>query len=173
MLFFVMLLVCAGANAQKNTDAIQKFFSNYADSDGFTSVTITAKAFELVAQLDIDDPDFKDVKKMLAKMKYLNILTKDGDGRALYKEALARINTSEYEPLMIVKGEDNVQFLTKTTGAIINELFMIVGDKDDFALISFVGDIDLNAISKLGKSSININGVKLDALEKVKGNAGK
>jgi hypothetical protein len=172
MLFFVVLLVCNFANAQKNSDAIQKFFSSYVDNEGFTSVTITPKAFELAAQLDIDDPDYKEVKKMLSKMKYLNILTKEGDGRALYKDALAKINTAEYEPLMIVKGEDNVQFLTKTTGNIINELFMVVGDKEDFALISFVGDIDLNAISKLGKS-VQINGVKLDALEKVKGNSGK
>lgn len=169
--FFVMLLVCSFANAQKNTDAIQRFFSTYADNEGFTSVTLTPKLFELVAKLDIDDPDYKDVKKVVSKLKYLNILTKEGDGRTLYKEALAKINTSEYEPLMVVKSaEDNVQFLTKTSGDVINELFMVVGDKEDFALISFVGDIDLKEISKLGKANIDINGVKLNTLEKVKGN---
>lgn len=174
MFFFVMLLLCSYANAQKNTDAIQKFFGNYVDKDGFTSVTLTPKLFELVAKLDIDDPDYKEVKKVVGKLKYLNILTKEGDGRALYKEALSKINTSEYEPLMVVKSdEDNVQFLTKTSGDVINELFMVVGDKEDFALISFVGDIDLKEISKLGKANIDINGVKLNTLEKVKGNSGK
>jgi hypothetical protein len=174
MFFFVVLLVCSYANAQKNTDAIQKFFANYADNDGFTSITITPKLFELVAKLDINDPDYKEVKKVVSKLKYLNILTREGDGRTLYKEALTKINTSEYEPLMVVKSnEDNVQFLTKTTGDVIHELFMVVGDKEDFALISFVGDIDLKEISKLGKANININGVKFDTLEKVNGNSGK
>lgn len=169
MLFFVMLMVCSlGATAQKNTDAIQKFFNGYADTDGFTSVLISSKAFELASKLNIDDPDYKEVKKMLSKIKYLNILTKEGDGRALYKEALAKINMNEYEPLMVVKGEDNVQFMTKTTGDIINELFMVVGDKDDFAMISFVGDIDLDAISKLG-NKVNISGGNhLKDLEKIK-----
>jgi CII-binding regulator of phage lambda lysogenization HflD len=47
---------------------------------------------------------------------------------------------------------------------------MVVGDKEDFAMISFVGDIDLDAISKLG-SKVNINGSEhLKDLEKIKKN---
>lgn len=170
MFFFVMLLLCSFANAQKSTDAIQKFFADYADTDGFTSVMITPKAFQLAANLNINDADYQEARKVLSKIKYLSILTKEGDGRALYKQALNKINTNEYEPLMIVKGEDNVQFLTKSTGETINELFMIVGDKEDFALISFVGDIDLNTISKIG-DKVNFDGSKhLKSLENAKRN---
>lgn len=168
LVFIIMLFVCSFANAQKNTDAIQAFFNNYANNQGFTSVMITSKAFELMAKLDINDPDYQAAKKVISKIKYLNILTKEGDGTALYNEAVSKIATSNYEPLMVVKGEDNVQFLTKSTGDIINELCMIVGDKDDFALISFVGDIDLQSLSKLGKTNIEINGVKMNVLENIK-----
>jgi Domain of unknown function (DUF4252) len=169
MLFFVLLTVCSLASAQKNNDAIQTLFSNYEQKEGFTSVLITPKAFALAAKLTANNADAAEATKLLSKLKYLNILTKEGDGRGLYKEAISRIQTSDYEPLMVVKGEDNVQFLTKSTGDVINELFMVVGSDTDFALISFVGDIDINDLSKLGEKVGNNGDMKaLKSLEKLK-----
>ena len=66
------------------------------------------------------------------------------------------------------EGED-VLFLTKTdaTGNKITELLMLVGGEDEFSLISFVGDLDLEKIGRLGKS-LNIDGS--EHLEKLKKN---
>jgi hypothetical protein len=164
----VLVFTLSFVNAQ-NRDAIQKFFQNYSNDESFTSVLVTGKIFEMMSKIESTNPDFNDMKAAIKNIKYLNILTHEGNGVGYYKEALSKIDLKEYEPLMVVKGkEENVQFLTKTTGNVINELILLVGDKDDFALISFVGDLDLNMISKLA-NKVNVqHSDELKALEKAK-----
>lgn len=165
---FVLAITLSFANAQKN-DAIQKFFQNYSNDESFTSVNITGKVFEMISKIQTTDPEFADFQKAFKNIKYVNILTHEGDGNKLYKEAIAKVNTTEYEPLMVVKGKDeNVQFLTKTTGNTINELLLLVGDEKDFTLLSFVGDLDLDMISKMS-TKVDLNhGDTLKALNGAK-----
>ena len=62
---------------------------------------------------------------------------------------------------MVVKEGRNeeVLFLVKEKGDIIYELLMISGSEDDFTLISFIGDIDLNVLAKLTKD-LDIDGIE-------------
>jgi CII-binding regulator of phage lambda lysogenization HflD len=55
-----------------------------------------------------------------------------------------------------------VRFWTKENNGIINELLMLVGERNEFTMISFIGSIDLNKISKLS------NKVKIDGMEHLK-----
>ena len=61
------------------------------------------------------------------------------------REAKSKINTKGYEELMSVRkgnGEE-VLFLVKESGDMISELLMISGSRDEFNMISFMGDINL------------------------------
>ena len=163
----VLVLAMSIANAQ-NKDAIQNFFQNYANDESFTSVLVTGKIFEMMSKIESTDPDFNDMKAAIKNIKCVNILTREGNGIGYYKEALSKIDLKEYEPLMVVKGKENVQFLTKTTGNVVNELVLLVGSNEDFALISFLGDLDLDMISKLA-NKVNVqHSDELKALEKAK-----
>jgi hypothetical protein len=163
----VLVFTLSFVNAQ-NRDAIQKFFQSYANDESFTSVLVTGKIFEMMSKIESTDPDFNDMKAAIKNIKCVNILTHEGNGIGYYKEALSKIDLKEYEPLMVVKGKENVQFLTKTTGNVINELVLLVGNSEDFALISFVGDLDLNMISKLA-NKVNVqHSDELKALENAK-----
>ena len=161
MLFIAVATLCFSAtiNAQSN-DAIQTFFKKYAEDESFTSIQIAPKLFELIAKLDINDPDYKDVKSMIKNMKYITILTKETkDNKNLYDEAIKTINRQEYEPLMTVKDkEDNVQFLVKEKNGIVSELFMAAGSDSDFVLMSMVGDISLAEVSKLANKVKTVDG---------------
>ena len=161
MLFIAVATLCFSAtvNAQSN-DAIQTFFKKYAEDESFTSIQIAPKLFELIAKLDINDPDYKDVKSMIKNMKYITILTKETKGnKNLYAEALKTINRQEYEPLMTVKDkEENVQFLVKEKNGIVSELFMAAGSDSDFVLMSMVGDISLADVSKLANKVKTVDG---------------
>ena len=161
MLFIAVATLCFSAtiNAQSN-DAIQTFFKKYANDESFTSVQIAPKLFELIAKLDINDPEYKDVKNMIKNMKYITILTKETkDNKNLYAEALKTINRQEYEPLMTVKDkENNVQFLVKEKNGTVSELFMAAGSDNDFVLMSMVGDISLADVSKLANKVKTVDG---------------
>ena len=132
------------------------------DDEAFTMVHVTPKMFQMIAKLDIKDKDYTDAKAVLQDLKGLWILTTDNNTKSpqLYKEAASKINTQEYELLMTVRDKgSNVRFWTKESGGIINELLMLVGEPDEFTLISFVGKIDLDKISKLA-NKIDIDGME-------------
>jgi hypothetical protein len=116
--------------------------------------------FQLFDRLDVDleleDDEEAAIKDMVSDLRGLRILTSDVDVDALYKEAIKKIDTKEYELLMTVrnKRESNVQLLIKDDngGDTISELLMLVGGQDNFVLMSFVGNISLDKVSRLSES---------------------
>jgi len=169
-ILILLLAVSFSVTIDAQNDAISKFFGNYMEDDDFTSVYISPKMFQMISKLDLsntDDPDAKATMEMIKDIRGLRILTSEKNPLVLYKEAISKFSTSEYEVLMTVKdGGENVRFWIKETDNTINELLLLVGGKDEFVLLSFIGKIDLNKIAKLSQS-IDIKGA--EHLEKVKG----
>lgn len=161
ILIFTLLIGSFGfANAQ--SDAITKYFDQYMEDEDFTVVYVSPKMFQLLGKLDtsgLNDKEAEDIIDIVQDLRGLRILTTEKNTNRFYKEAMNKINTKEYETLMTVRSEgDNVRFLIKDSGDVIDELLLLVGG-DTFTLISFVGTIDLNKISKLSKS-LDIDGVE-------------
>jgi hypothetical protein len=161
MILMAMTVFSLAGNAQN--DAISKYFSKYMDDESFTMVYVSPKMFNLVSKLDIDDMD-ADVKELLKGIKGLRILTTENDPMAYYHEAVANFGISEYESLMTVRSDnEKVNFLIKSNDDIVEELLLLVGG-DEFVMLSFIGNIDLNKISKLA-GSMDIDG--MEHLEKI------
>ncbi|MBL7817671.1 MAG: DUF4252 domain-containing protein [Saprospiraceae bacterium] len=166
--FIAFCLFTAPLSIMAQNNAVEKFFNQYMDDEAFTVVHVTPKMFQMIAKLDIKDKDYGDAKAVLQDLKGLWILSTENNAKApqLYKEATSKINTNEYELLMTVRDKgDNVRFWTKESNGTINELLMLVGEANEFTLISFVGKIDLDKISKLS-NKIDIDG--MEHLKKVK-----
>lgn len=153
---FTAMLLAAANPAQAQIDAISKYFSKYVDDERFTVVYISPKAFQMFDKMDIDleDEEARAIKEVVKDLRGLRILVSDVNTMELYKEANQIINKKEYEVLMTVrnKGEESVDFLIKDSGDIIDELLMIIGGPEDFVLMSFVGQIDINKISEMAKA---------------------
>ena len=139
------------------------------EDEAFTVVYLSPKLFELLGKLDIDELEDKEaeaVMEVVEDLKSLRVLTTEENAEKYYNEAVNMINTKEYEVLLTVRDdEENVQFLIKDQGNIINELLLLVGGTDEFVMVSFVGNIDLDKISKLAKK-LDVDGVEhLDKLD--------
>ena len=160
-----LCLMAAPLSMAAQNNAIEKFFNQYMDDEAFTVVHVTPKMFQMIAKLDIKDKDYGTAKEVLQDLRGLWILTSENNPKAqqLYKEATSKINTTEYELLMTVRDKgSNVRFWTKESNGVINELLMLVGEPNEFTLISFVGKIDLDKISKMS------NKIKIDGMEHLK-----
>lgn len=154
-------------NLNGQSDAIEKYFSKYQDDESFTMVYVSPKMFQMFAKVAGEELK-DDLIEVISDLKGLRILASEKNSLALYKEAINTINTTEYEELITVRDEgENFKFMVKDDngGDIVKELLLLVGGEDDFVLMSFVGNIDLNKISHLAKS-IDIDG--LEHLEKLK-----
>ncbi len=164
-----LLLVSFLATSFGQADAISEYFDKYLEDERFTVVYISGKMFSMISNLDSDDDNFDEFKDVAEKLKGLRILVTDEDAYNFYKEAKSKINTKkEYELLMTARTKEGnrVEFVVKETNNKIDELLLISGGKDqDFILMSFVGDIDLDKISKLS-DAIDIEG--MDNLKELK-----
>lgn len=161
--FLTLLASCflsMPAFAQAN--AIDKYFSQYVNDNNFTVVYISPKLFQMMDKLNIegmDDLEDKAIMDIAKDLRGLRILTTDVNALQYYKDAKSKINTSEYEVLMTVRDKDgeNVEFYVKeapgSNGSVFEEFFLIAGgDNEDFVLISFVGKINLDKITKLART---------------------
>jgi hypothetical protein len=156
-LIIPLLLFALGLHAQD--DAIGKFFGKYVDDPRWSIVSVSPKMFRLLSKVSWDTIP-ADVRQTVNKLTSLRILSTSVTPNVFYKEALARIDRKEYEELITVRSsKDNFHFLIKESGDVVHELLMIAVGDDGFTLMSFVGDIDLDKLSRLS-SSMGIKGME-------------
>ena len=152
----VILFALLVSSLSAQTDAIDRFFSKYQEHDDFTVVFISPKMFNMMGS-GLEGKESSEFKEIVKDIKSLKILTASDNEQKYYKEFTKKLPKNEYEVLLNVREKDqNVQFFTKESGNQIQELLLMVGG-DEFVLMSFTGNLDLNKISKLTKS-MNISG---------------
>jgi hypothetical protein len=163
-LFSLAIAMFISSASFAQIDAIERFFKDYQEDENFTVVYVSPKMFQMVSKATDGSSD-QELASIVKDLKGLRILTTEVNPDKVYKEANKRLNIKEYEELVTVRDKDsNVRFVTKETNGIISELLLLVGGKDDFVMMSFVGNIDLAKISKLAKK-LDIDGA--EHLEKV------
>jgi len=144
-----------------------KIFEKYNGKDGFTSVTITQYMFELISKMDTTESG-REMTDMAKSIESIRILAMDTviNGTNLYTEVMNALPKNDYKELMSVKEKDNdIKFMIKEKNGKVNELIMVIGGtKEDNALISIKGDIDLAKMGSMAKT-MNIHG--MENLEKL------
>jgi len=158
------LLLClylAPATAQKKLpqDAISTYFAEYVDDEKFTAIYVSGKIFGLLkdSSLDLDDLDDQEVEAVLKVVKDIQgirVLHTDVNTKQYWMEAKKRISTDQYELLFKLRSKDgdNIEAFVQDEDAVISELFLLIGGFDNFAMISFIGAIDLTQLSELQKA---------------------
>lgn len=164
-----VLIVCLSAFMAngKAQDMVAGFLKRQSNPDVFTQVNINAKMFQLIA--DITDAETESIIQNLTGMK---ILTTDQKTEEYFKASRQMLENpaAGYENLMNVKEEnEEVWMYIRESKGCIAELVILVGEKEKFVLMNFIGKIDLKKISRLTKS-VNISGVEY--LNKVKDTSG-
>jgi len=160
----ILMLGLVSMNVQAQSDAIDKYFQQYLEDEDFTVVFVSPKMFQLISKIDLNeidnDPEAKMIMETVKDIKGLRVLTTDVKPMERYKEAMNKINTNEYEVLVTVRDKgENVRIWVKEDASVISELLLLVGALDEFVMLSFVGDIDLDKISKLA-NNIDIKGAE-------------
>ena len=165
IVYAVLFLFGIGVSAQNA--AIDRLFDKYGEVDGFTTVIIKGKLFDMISSIEGEEDD--EALEMMSKLRSVRILAmadcEEPEGINFYDEVMEILDQSDYEELMVVREKDqDVKFLVKEKNGIISELLLVVGGEDN-ALISIVGEIDLNQAYKISKS---MHGDHFDHFEKLK-----
>lgn len=159
LMSLIALMVFAISISFAQNDAITKYFEKYVDDERFDVVYVSPKMFEMVSKIEIDEMD-ADVQEVIRELKGLRILHTEQNAKEFYKEAKSKMNFDEYEVIVQARdGNENVRIMVKDEGDIVKELFMLIGGENNFAMISFVGNIDLKKVGKLAKA-LDVDGLQ-------------
>ena len=151
----LLLLLAWGMNAQAN--AIDSYFMEYVEDEQFTVVYISPRVFQMVERLsqdglDLDDEQAEAFVDVASDMRGLRILSTDVTPEKFFREATAKIDTKLYEPLITIRernGGKTELLLRENTNGKLEELLFLSYGEDEFTMMSFVGDLDLNKVMKL------------------------
>jgi len=163
MIFMLSALILSG---QKT--AVDKVFDKYSGKDGYTTVYISSYMFNLLSNLETNDPEYNEFKKATSGISAIKILTQEDDhSEPFAKELLEMLPRSEYKEMMVVKEEnEEVQFLAREENGKITEFLLIVSGGGEDALIAIQGDIDLESIASIAEG-LDMPGLdNLEELEK-------
>lgn len=141
---------------------VTKYFDKFANDETFTKVSVSSKMFALFTEMEGNTEDEKEFLDVISKLKGMKVVASEkvASPKALYDGAVSDITKAGYEELMTVTdAEENVRISIKEKGGIIEELILVAGGKEKFALVSLYGEIDLKQISKLA-SMMRMNELK-------------
>ena len=142
-------------------DALDDFFDNYADREGFTSVIINGNIFGFLKTLD-DDEDLSGLDR---KVTSIRIVSTKGDRYARETDFMSElkpvIRRGRYEELMTVKNHDaDLSIMVKGSGDIITEVLIIASGEND-AVIQIRGTLTREDIDRISEN----HGERLACLE--------
>ncbi len=150
-------------NAQSNS--LLNLLDKIEDSEGVTSVLVTKKMFELFSKttdVKVEGESLNDVISGLQELKIFEISqSKAAKLPALnFSNLTSTLKKDGYEVLLKIKDKgDNVEIYILEKSGMVKHLFLVAEDDEDMQLISLLGDIDLEKISKLS-GTLNIEELK-------------
>ena len=147
----IALAICFTSAGIAQNNAIDKYFSNYADDERFTKVSISSKMFNLFTNFSAEDADEQQVIETISKLKGLKILIGNEitDSKQVYK-SVNSTTANSYEELMTVENaEQEMIFYISESSGIITELVLLMYEGENVMILSLTGDIDLQELSNL------------------------
>lgn len=170
ILSFIVLMV-TGSCAMAQNDVISSYFSEYEDREEVVTVMLSAKAFELVSQIDVEEEELQEYKDMAAGITGLRLIADQNTVNAAQEaaEAVKRL-PSKFEELMTVKEKDtHVKMLVDEERGTVYELVMIAGKDETLAIMSLTGEMKMSELGKITAQMMQAGSSAFGEMEKLTG----
>ncbi len=156
------LMILSVVSIAYSQQVVTKYMDKYENDETFTKVSVSSKMFSLFAEMEGSEEDEQLFYDITSKLKGMKVLASEkvSKPKELYDGAVSDVEKAGFEELMTVKdAEENVKISIKEKGGTIEELIMVMGGKEKFAMVSLFGEINLKEISKLA-SLMRVNQLK-------------
>lgn len=146
------LMILSIGSLSFSQQVVTKYMDKYGNDETFTKVSVSSKMFSLFAEMEGSEEDEQLFYDITSKLKGMKVVASEkvSNPKALYDAAIADVSKAGFEELMTVKdAEENVKISIREKGGVIEELILVAGGKEKFAMVSLYGEINLKEISKL------------------------
>jgi len=169
--YTLIALIFMGLTTMAQNDAISSYFSEYEDREDVITVMLSAKAFELISQVDVDDEEMQEYKDMASGITGLRLIADENasNAKAEAERAIKRL-PSKYEELMTVKEKDtHVKMMVDEEAGTVYELVLIAGSEDAFAIVSLTGEMKLSELGKITAQMMQAGSTAFSEMDKLTG----
>lgn len=141
-------LIGLQVNAQQA--AVKKLFDKYSEQEGFTVVHVSGEMIALMAESNESDEEMQDALEGINGIMILTVEDEELNKTInFYKEIGDKIPWDEYIEIMNIKTSDmRMKMVVRKAEGKVSEFLMLGGGDDNF-LISIMGNVNLNNISKI------------------------
>ena len=160
--FVLTIMILSVTSVAFSQQVVSKYMDKYENDETFTKVSVSSKMFSLFSEMEGSEEDEQLFYDITSKLKGMKVIASEkvSSPKAMYDGAVADVEKAGFEELMTVKdAEENVKISIREKGGIIEELILVAGGKEKFAMVSIYGEIDLKQISKLA-SLMRVNQLK-------------
>lgn len=151
-ILFGLIALCLTGMALAQKDVVSAVFEKYSGAPGYTTVNITGEMLNMFAHVEEQRRDTTFASR-LSEVKILaleNGCDKPEVTIDLRAEVYGKLDKSVYKEMLSVKQSDeDVFILAKEANGRIAELLIIVGGKDNNALIQIKGDMLLSEMAEM------------------------
>lgn len=150
LIAFVLIFSINLSNAQ---NIIDKHFSHFKNSEEFTTISVTGKMFEIIAQIEIEEADqeFKEFKDLISHIESFNMIV--GEDRttaaAEYKSAQQLVANTHEELMRVSTKKEKIIIKVHEENGFVQEVIMIGKVDDTFIAFSLMGQIRMEEIGKV------------------------
>lgn len=140
--------------AQSQNEAFNRFIEKHKSEPAFTYAFLSKDLFEVVAETNIADKDWKKLHNVIKNIGSLSILAADSiqTGLSLYREARALVPSDAFDELMTVRDDQSrVHIWARSEEDLVTDLILLVGTPNEFVLVCFAGNLELGNISELSR----------------------
>ena len=156
---FILFTMLVSTTLSYSQSVVDDFIGKYENDDAFTSVFVSPKMFDMIGKVT-DDQMEADLKDVIKDIKGLKVLRTETEPDKYFKEFSSSISGKNYDMLMKVREKDqNVKIFTQGSGDVVSELVILVGGENEFTLLSFIGNLNLDKLGKLA-GKLNIEGAE-------------
>jgi len=155
-----VLLISFGAIAQNNT--IQTQFSELANRENVTHISIGSKMFEMMMSVEAQTPEEQEMLEAFSKVEGVEAYGSENDvNRGFHKTACARLDDRFEELITIENDEVTATIFIDETNGVVRELVAIGETDKGWGIGSIWGNVDLKYVSKIMRE------IQMDGLDKV------
>tara|TARA_B100000795_G_scaffold166575_1_gene125344 strand:+ start:7587 stop:8345 length:759 start_codon:yes stop_codon:yes gene_type:complete len=149
----IVVIALMSASTYAQTDALDKYFSNYQQDENFTKVNISGKMFDLASFLESDDNDVQEFKDLVSGVESLKMLMNNEIGNSFdkYKSAVGKVQ-GDFEELMSVDDKDGkATFFINEKNGIVREFVAVAAGDSALCIVSVMGNIDLKKLGAISR----------------------
>ncbi len=148
----IAILTLTASACFSQSSPLQDFIDKYKNETPFSYAFLSKDMFEVAMKQSLEVSDWKKIHNVVRNIGSLSILVADSiqTSAALYKEALNAVPEEDFDPLLTVKdGNDRVRIWVREEASVLTDLVLLVGTSDEFVLVCFSGNLELNNLTEL------------------------